>query len=223
MSLEPVETSTTSCPKCGFASQNREICDACGVVFSKLRAKEVEVEAFGGAEEARKAYSLYNAPAGPSHFWSRSVLVLAVVAVIGALYHSTNVPVYVRDILIELPDQKEPTGEEQGFLVEFWAPWCGPCKMFSPILDQIEQEYGDKLRMIRVNTEDNPKLSKRMGIEAIPTVMLFNKEGRLKKRLTGARPKSAMENEISRVLLLDSPKTDEAPSSNGGSPAPATR
>lgn len=70
-------------------------------------------------------------------------------------------------------------------LVDFWAPWCGPCKMISPILDEIAREQGDKVRIAKVNVDDNGELAAKYGIRAIPAMLIFS-GGELKETLVGA-------------------------------------
>ena len=77
-------------------------------------------------------------------------------------------------------------------LVDFWAPWCGPCKAIAPILEQISDEQGDKIKIVKVNVEDNQKYAVDFGIKSIPTLLIFNK-GELKNQIIGAIPKAEIE------------------------------
>ncbi len=72
--------------------------------------------------------------------------------------------------------------------VDFWAPWCGPCRIVSPILDDIARRFPGKIKIVKVNSDENPHLSIRYGIQGIPTVILF-REGKEVDRLVGAAPK----------------------------------
>ncbi len=74
-------------------------------------------------------------------------------------------------------------------LVDFWAPWCGPCKMMTPVLDEISNEFSDKLKVVKVNIDDNPLIAEKMSIQAIPTLAVF-RNGKILTRLTGARHKN---------------------------------
>jgi thioredoxin 1 len=74
-------------------------------------------------------------------------------------------------------------------LVDFWAPWCGPCKMLSPLLDEIAREKEGAVRIAKVNYDDNQELGLRFGIKSIPTMLLF-KDGELKETLVGLTSKS---------------------------------
>lgn len=80
-------------------------------------------------------------------------------------------------------------------LVDFWAEWCGPCKMVAPILDEIASEKGEALRVVKLNVDDNVKTAQRFEVMSIPTLILF-KDGQPQARLVGARSKSALLAEI---------------------------
>ena len=77
-------------------------------------------------------------------------------------------------------------------IVDFWAPWCGPCKAIAPILEQISDEQGDKIKIVKVNVDDNQKYAADFGIRSIPTVLIFNK-GELKNQIVGSIPKAEIE------------------------------
>ncbi len=81
-------------------------------------------------------------------------------------------------------------------VVDFWAPWCGPCRMIAPALDAISAEMGDKVKIVKVNVDENPKIASNYGIMSIPTLMIF-KDGQLVDRKTGAAPQAALKQWIS--------------------------
>src|SRR5690242_1187266 len=80
------------------------------------------------------------------------------------------------------------SSNDKPVLVDFWAAWCGPCKMVAPILEQIGEEQSDKLRVVKVDVDENQRVSGQYGIMSIPTIVLF-KGGTEVKRIVGYRPK----------------------------------
>ncbi|MGW6032704.1 thioredoxin [Gordonia terrae] len=84
-------------------------------------------------------------------------------------------------------------------LVDFWAEWCGPCKQIAPVLVDVQEEYGTKLKVVKLNVDDNPGITKDCGVTGIPTMMLY-KGGERVLQFSGARPKAAIVEEISPFL-----------------------
>ncbi|MBJ7223833.1 MULTISPECIES: thioredoxin TrxC [unclassified Brenneria] len=84
-------------------------------------------------------------------------------------------------------------------VVDFWAPWCGPCVNFAPVFESVAQERSEKIRFIKVNTESEPALNARFRIRTIPTLMLF-KQGQLVDMLNGALPKAPFESWLDESL-----------------------
>lgn len=77
-------------------------------------------------------------------------------------------------------------------LIDFWAPWCGPCRMMGPIIEQLAEEYEGKAKVGKVNVDEEGELSQAFGVMSIPTIVLV-KDGKVVKQVVGARPKAEME------------------------------
>lgn len=86
-------------------------------------------------------------------------------------------------------------------LVDFWAPWCGPCRMIAPIVEQLAEEYAGKLIVAKMNTDENPQTPSRYGIRGIPTLIFF-KNGKEVDRVVGVRPKPQIKAIVDRVLSV---------------------
>ena len=84
-------------------------------------------------------------------------------------------------------------------LVDFWAPWCGPCRRLNPILEELSQEYSDKVTFAKLNTDENPETGARFGIMSIPTMLVF-KNGEKVDQLVGAHPKENIKATLEKHL-----------------------
>ena len=91
--------------------------------------------------------------------------------------------------------QAEILESDKPALVDFWADWCGPCRMIAPSVKEIAAEYGDSLKVAKVDVDENPAIPGRYGIVGIPTLMLF-KGGEIKERITGYTPKDNVEAKV---------------------------
>ncbi|PPK93840.1 thioredoxin 1 [Kineococcus xinjiangensis] len=84
-------------------------------------------------------------------------------------------------------------------LVDFWAPWCGPCRQVAPILDEIAGEHGEKIQVVKINTDENPQVAARYGVTSIPTLNVYS-GGEVVKSIIGARPKPALLRELADYI-----------------------
>ena len=84
-------------------------------------------------------------------------------------------------------------------LVDFWAEWCGPCKMIAPVLEEIASAHGETLQIAKLNVDDNPNIARRFDVMSIPTLLVFQ-DGEVKKRLVGAKGKAQLLEELSEFI-----------------------
>lgn len=104
--------------------------------------------------------------------------------------------------VLELSDanfDEEVKNSSVPVLVDFWAPWCGPCKKLGPVIDQIANEYGDKIKVAKFNVDENQQKAVEFGISGIPAVFVFV-NGEAKERLVGLQPKNQIESAIGKYL-----------------------
>ncbi len=106
------------------------------------------------------------------------------------------------DSVLEINDdnfEAEVIKSDKLTLVDFWAPWCGPCKIIGPVLDELAGEYGDKVKFTKLNVDENPSSASNYGVRGIPTMILF-KDGEAQNQIVGAVPKAELEKAIKESL-----------------------
>ena len=84
-------------------------------------------------------------------------------------------------------------------LVDFWAPWCGPCRMVAPVVEELAEEYDGKVDFVKINVDDNPKVTSQYGVMSIPTLILF-KDGKPVSNIVGFRPKDELKKSLDAAL-----------------------
>ncbi len=95
--------------------------------------------------------------------------------------------------------QEEVVNAEVPVLVDFWAPWCGPCKMVAPVLEELAQDYDGQLKVVKINVDDNHDLAQQQGVMSIPTMKLF-KQGSEVESFVGAQSREDLEDKIKKLL-----------------------
>jgi thioredoxin 1 len=109
-------------------------------------------------------------------------------------------PIHVTDATFEKAVMQNPIP----VIVDFWAPWCGPCKMVDPMLKKISQELGDKVIIAKVNTDENPQWASQFGVQGIPT-MLFVYGGKIIHRQVGALPEKMLREAVTQFMEVTAP------------------
>jgi len=106
------------------------------------------------------------------------------------------------EVISEIDDSifdAEVLKSDKPVLIDFWAPWCGPCRAISPLVEQLAGEFGDKIKFVKCNVDDNPISPGKYGIRSIPTLMFF-KDGNVVDQVIGMVAKSKLEEVINKIL-----------------------
>lgn len=106
------------------------------------------------------------------------------------------------DKIIEIDDdgfEENVLKSEKPIMVDFWAPWCGPCKAIAPTIEALEKTYGDQMTFAKVNVDENPLTPSKYGVQAIPTLIFF-KNGDVADQITGMVAKEKLEQTIKNIL-----------------------
>ena len=103
--------------------------------------------------------------------------------------------------IVDVTDQTfeaEVLNSETPVIIDFWAEWCAPCRAIAPIVKDLADEYGDRVKIVKMNIDENPAAPGRYGIRSIPTLLAFQ-DGQVVEQVQGARPKSALEEMVQRL------------------------
>ncbi len=95
--------------------------------------------------------------------------------------------------------ESEVTKSDVPVVIDFWAPWCGPCQMMAPVFEELAKEYEGKAKLVKLNTDDHPELAGPYGIQGIPTILIL-KNGKEVDRIVGFGPKEMMKQKIDAAL-----------------------
>jgi thioredoxin 1 len=116
----------------------------------------------------------------------------------------SNEPIHVSDADFE----EKVLNSALPVIVDFWAPWCGPCKMVAPILDKLANEYGDQLVIAKVNTDESPEWAMQFGVQGIPTMLAFT-NGELMRQQVGALPEPMLRDFVEEFLQISGATTPQ--------------
>ena len=197
---------TAICPKCHGESRNTETCDLCGALIGRIRAREMEATAAQNEAFQSHGWETQHSPQEPAGGGSRLLSLFIGLVVIGAIMGGAYLYVQYQenqaltadspalakaadDIFVKSVFASDFAAEVENYsatpvVVDFYADWCGPCKMMGPHLDEFAGEYSGKVKVVKVNVDNDPDLAARFHVQGIPTLVVM-KQGRETHRVSG--------------------------------------
>jgi len=140
-----------------------------------------------------------------------AVLILSILAGGGGCSEADRARVHATNVVVlsEANFQSEVIAASKPVLVDFWAPWCGPCRTIGPIVNELATDFEGRATVAKVNVDDAPALAQRFGIQGIPTLLIFH-NGRVADQVTGVVPKSELTAKLDRVIAEAAKQTGKS-------------
>ena len=192
------ELKTQHCPKCGHDSADLITCEACGVLFEKVLQRRLNEE----VTELVYEDSPYTQPdSRPDRLplWQKAVVfgVLLMAVLAWGVNRMQHAPLGA-DGLVTFSSTMVPDGRPA--VAKFHADWCSPCKMYAPMFDKTVAEYGDRLKVVRIDIDKNPAVAKSFGVSAVPTTILFDKNGKNVETILGVQSPDMLKPKIDSLF-----------------------
>ncbi|PKO16730.1 hypothetical protein CVU37_10250 [candidate division BRC1 bacterium HGW-BRC1-1] len=192
------EPNNHHCPKCGHESADLVTCEACGALFEKVRQRKLNEEVtemvYGTSPYTQSDIRPERLP-----LWQKAAVfgVLLMIVLAWGVNRLQNAPPGA-DGLITFSSTMVPDGRPA--VAKFHAEWCGPCKVYAPMFDQTVAEYGDRLKVARIDIDKNPDVARSFGVKAVPTTILFDKNGKNVETILGAVPPESLKTKIDKLF-----------------------
>lgn len=174
---------TYACPKCGFQSSDFQTCEACGALFEKVRQRRLNEE----ITELAMEESPYQVPDTRPHslpLWQKT-LVVGVLLFIGLAWAYNSRRQAGPGVADMVTFSTAMIVDGRPAVVKFYADWCGPCKVYAPIFDEVAADYGSRIKVASVNLDENRDIAQKYSIRAIPATLFFDAKGNQVKRIDG--------------------------------------